>query len=56
MILIKISFEYAAIREAYEETGIEKFVSCNYIGKQEINLSGKYTIFRKAKVYSRPDL
>ncbi|MBT2724800.1 NUDIX domain-containing protein [Bacillus sp. ISL-46] len=53
---INEDFEQAALREAYEETGIEEFVSCNFIGKQEIKLSGKYTIFRKTIVYSRPDL
>ncbi|TDF92783.1 NUDIX domain-containing protein [Paenibacillus piri] len=46
----------AALREANEETGLAEFITCNYIGKQDINLVGKYIISRKAKVFSRPDL
>ncbi|TDF89433.1 NUDIX hydrolase [Paenibacillus piri] len=49
-------FKQAALREAYEETGLDEFITCNYIGKQDINLSGKHVIFQNAKVFSRPDL
>jgi 8-oxo-dGTP pyrophosphatase MutT (NUDIX family) len=48
-------FKQAALREAFEETGLDHFTACNYIGKQEFHLSGKQIIFQNAKVYSRPD-
>ncbi|WP_217589830.1 NUDIX domain-containing protein [Lentibacillus saliphilus] len=48
-------FYQAAIREAMEETGLKEFVSSKSLGKQEQNLEGKYIIFDKAKIYSRPD-
>jgi hypothetical protein len=53
---INEDFKQAALREAYEETGLAEFITCNYIGKQDTNLSGKYIISQKAKVFSRPDL
>ncbi|MBS4203630.1 NUDIX domain-containing protein [Lederbergia citrea] len=53
---INEDFYQAAIREAIEETGLKEFVSCNSIGKQEQNLVGKYIIYEKAKLYSRPDM
>ncbi|MCK0470419.1 NUDIX domain-containing protein [Halalkalibacter sp. APA_J-10(15)] len=53
---INEDFHQAAIREAIEETGLQEFVSCKRIGKQEQNLEGKYIIFDKAKIYSRPDI
>lgn len=46
----------AALREAWEETGLSGFSSCNYIGKQELNLSNEYMMFQTARVFSRPDL
>jgi 8-oxo-dGTP pyrophosphatase MutT (NUDIX family) len=49
------AFHQAALREAMEETGLKEFVSCGKIGKQEQILDGKYIIFDKAKIYSRPD-
>ncbi|MEK3916197.1 NUDIX domain-containing protein [Paenibacillus sp. FSL H7-0331] len=49
-------FKQAALRESFEETGLDGFITCNYIGKQEINLLGKYIVFQKTKVFSRPDL
>jgi 8-oxo-dGTP pyrophosphatase MutT (NUDIX family) len=49
-------FKQAALREAFEETGLDEFNTCNYIGKQDINLSDKHIIFQNAKVFSRPDL
>ncbi|MGN7764171.1 NUDIX domain-containing protein [Paenibacillus sp. 22594] len=53
---INEDFKQSALREAFEETGLNEFLSCNYIGKQELNFSGdKYIVFQKAKVYSRPD-
>jgi len=49
-------FKDAALREALEETGLEEFGSCEYIGEQKLRLPGdKYATFHNAKVYSRPD-
>lgn len=48
-------FDEAAYREATEETGLKNFISCKMIGSSEQMLEGKYIIFKKAKIYSRPD-
>lgn len=53
---INEDFQQAAMREVVEETGLKEFVSCRSIGKQEQILEGKYIIFDKAKIYSRPDI
>lgn len=52
---ISEEFEQAAIREAIEETGLKEFDACKIIGSQEQNLEGKYIIFDKVKIYSKPD-
>lgn len=52
---INEKYEQAAIREAIEETGLKEFDSCKIIGSQEQKLDGKYVIFDKAKIYSKPD-
>ncbi|MCY9668236.1 NUDIX domain-containing protein [Paenibacillus alginolyticus] len=50
-------FKQSALREAFEETGLNEFLTCIHIGKQEINLSDdKYVIYQNARVYSRPEL
>ncbi|WP_308638414.1 NUDIX domain-containing protein [Paenibacillus silvisoli] len=50
------TYEQAALREAFEETGLSEFQASHYIGKQDTTLSGEHIIYRHAKVYSRPDL
>ncbi|GGG32225.1 hypothetical protein GCM10007425_28620 [Lysinibacillus alkalisoli] len=52
---INEDFYEAAYREATEETGLKDFISCKMIGSNEQNLEGKYIIFNKAKIYSKPD-
>lgn len=53
---INEGFKQAAFREAFEETGLDEFISCNYIGKQETHLSGEYVVYNNARVFTRPDL
>ncbi|WP_282942420.1 NUDIX domain-containing protein [Paenibacillus sp. RC67] len=49
-------FQEAALREAFEETGLRDFTACTFIGEQEIHLpEDKYFLYHNAKVYSRPD-
>jgi 8-oxo-dGTP pyrophosphatase MutT (NUDIX family) len=48
--------EIAALREAYEETGLNSFKEVHFIGRQENRLSGnRLAIVRTASVYERPD-
>lgn len=48
--------EEAALREAFEETGLTDFTACTYIGEQERVLpENEYYMFQNAKIYSRPD-
>jgi len=52
----KYSNEGGSKREAFEETGLNDFISCCYIGKQEVSLpEGQFILLRNAAVYSRPD-
>ncbi|MDF2959317.1 MAG: hypothetical protein K0S39_1052 [Paenibacillus sp.] len=40
-------FKQAAMREAYEETGLDEFITCNYIGEQALvqtNLDQQYIV------------
>lgn len=46
----------AALREAKEETGLEKFNDKKYIGLIETNLpNGKFVIVKETRVFARPD-
>lgn len=50
------SFSDAALREAWEETGISNLQIKEHIGYIETNLpESKFAIIRKTKVFSRPD-